>query len=92
MTSAHNRMLSHRQGHVNKRNNNPLHKHDIEAHNGSVQQYTATVVEKEGSILHLTMREAILIEAQMHGTSMNDRYEKGRGNGIIRIQLNGDVT
>ena len=79
MTSAHNRMLAHRQGHVSKKNNNPLHKHDLEAHNGDVQQYSATVVQKEGSLLHLTMREAILLESQLHGTSMNDRYEKGRG-------------
>ena len=63
-----------------------MHKHDILKHNGQVQQYTARYVTEERGILPLAMREGILIESQIHGTSLNDRKEKGRATGLVRIQ------
>ena len=63
-----------------------MHKHDKDKHDGVVQYYTAHYVTEERSLLHLVMREGILIQHQMYGTSMNERKEKGRGTGIVRIQ------
>ena len=83
-TSLHIRMLKHRSGHKRQAAGNALHRHDTDVHQGEVQTYTARVIQREKGLLHLTMREAILIEAQEPTLSMNDRMEAGRGN-IIRL-------
>ena len=61
-------------------------KHEEEVHNGVPQVYITRIGHRERSLLHLTIREALEIERQTPGTSMNDRNEHGRGSGIIRIQ------
>ena len=60
-------------------------KHDKECHGGVIQQYTAKFVKSERSLLHLSLTEALLIEGQLNRTSMNDRLERGKGTGVIRI-------
>ena len=59
---------------------------DSECHQGEPQEYSTVVAQKEMSNLTLAVREAILIEKQMTSVSMNDRFEQGRGGGLIRIQ------
>ena len=41
--------------------------------------------DREMILLNLMMKEAVMIEKQHHGTSMNGKNEKGRGK-LIRIQ------
>ena len=41
-------------------------------------------VHREVVLLNLMMKEAIMIEGQHHGTSMNGKNEKGRGK-LVRI-------
>ena len=83
--SVHNRMLSHREGHRRKDKDNPLHNHDIEQHGGEVQQYQADIVGGDRGLLHLSLREALLIEGQDPSQSLNSKMEQGRGK-LIRIQ------
>ena len=83
--SLHNRLLTHRTGHSRGQPGNALVRHDLEAHAGEKQTYSAVIVQKEQGLLTLMMREALLIEGQQHGSSMNGKQEHGRGN-VIRIQ------
>ena len=84
--SLHSRMLDHRTGQKRGKSlKNPLVRHDKEAHNGVKQEYSAVMVHKEQALLNLVMKEAIMIEGQLHGTSINGKEERGRGN-LIRIQ------
>ena len=85
-TSLHNRQKDHRLAHRRREEGNAMYKHDILKHNGQTQQYTARYITEERGILPLAMREGILIEKQLYGTSLNDRKEKGRGTGLVRIQ------
>ena len=85
-TSLHNRHKSHRDGHRRGDPSNPMTRHDIDAHNGIKQEYTAMFLGEERGLLPLAMKEALMIEKQTHGTSMNDKMERGKGTGIIRIQ------
>ena len=87
-TSLHNRQLAHRKGHEKNKPNNPMEKHDRECHQGIKQRYTAKFIGEERGLLPLSMKEAIMIEKQHAGTSMNDKLERGRGTGIVRIQAN----
>ena len=84
-TSLHNRHKDHRKKHQSGLKSNIMVKHDQECHGGNVQRYTAKLVKSERSLLHLALTEAILIEGQMNGTSMNDRHERDKGTGIICI-------
>ena len=86
-TSLHNRHKAHREAHQTKQKNNVMVKHDIEEHEGIPQEYTAKCVQTERSLLHLALREAVLIEGQIYGTSINDRHEAGKGTGMIRVNL-----
>ena len=61
-------------------------RHDKDCHLGMKQSYTAKFLGEERGLLPLAMKEALLIESQISGTSMNDKLEKGRGTGIIRVQ------
>ena len=85
-TSLHNRQLDHRKGHEKNKPNNPMVKHDIECHQGNKQTYTSKFIGEDRGLLPLSMKEAIMIEKQHAGTSMNDKLERGRGTGIVRIQ------
>ena len=84
-TSLHNRHKDHRQKHLARSESNVMVKHDKECHDGVMQQYTAKFVKSVRSLLHLSLTEALLIEGQLNGTSMNDRLERGKGTGIICI-------
>ena len=86
-TSLHNRQKAHREAHQTRQKTNVMVKHDIEEHGGIPQNYTAKLVQTEKSLLHLALREAVLIEGQIHGTSINERHEVGKGTGMIRINL-----
>ena len=84
--SLHNRMQSHIEGQrTGTSSKNPLVRHDKDKHNGEKQTYSAVTVSKEQNLLPLIMKEAILIESQHFGTSMNGKEERGRGS-LIRIQ------
>ena len=61
-------------------------RHDKDTHSGVKQQYTAMFLGEERGLLPLAMKEALMIEKQTHGTSINDKMERGRGTGVIRIQ------
>ena len=84
--TLHNRHKTHREQHLKKNPSNVIYKHDVEKHNGDRQKYTAKLIQTDRGLLHISLREAILIAGQHYGTSMNDRPEKGRGTGIIRIE------
>ena len=83
--SIHNRMLSHRKGHRRKDKDTPLHCHNMEHHGGEVQQYQADIVGGDRGLLHLSLREALLIEGQDPALSLNSKIEQGRGK-LVRIQ------
>ena len=69
-----------------------MHRHDTDRHDGEIQDYTVKLIQREKGLLYLSMREALLIEYQQNGTSMNDRLEKGRGSNLIRIQASSGIT
>ena len=59
-------------------------RHDLDCHEGEEQRYVMDIVTSERRLLLLKMREALLIEGQDPGLSINDRMEQGRG-AIIRL-------
>ena len=88
-TSLHNRMIGHINGQKYKNTSNPLYRHDRDGHNGTQQSYTTRLIAKEQKVLPLAVLEALYIEAQIPGSSLNDRNERGRG-GLIRIHATRD--
>ena len=84
VTSLHNRMLSHLSDHRSKNKQCVLTHHDLDCHGGEEKRYMMDVVTSERCLLLLSMREALLIEGQDPGLSINDRMEQGRGS-IIRL-------
>ena len=84
-SSLHARHKDHRRGHHSRSERNCLVKHEIETHNGERQEYIAGFISRQKGLLHLALMEALLIEGQLAGTSLNDRKEKGRSTGVIRI-------
>ena len=77
-TSVHNRMLGHLAGQKAKNSKCPLWRHDEEAHAGQPQQYTTRVIRKERTLLPLSLTEALYIEKQSPGTTLNSKDERGR--------------
>ena len=49
--SIHNRMDAHRNGHQQKKERNPLHRHDCESHNGEIQSYQTELVQMDRGLL-----------------------------------------
>ena len=86
-TLIHSRLLSHRQSHKSKSSSSIMHRHDVCSHNGEVQQYTADCITTERKLLQLCMSEALLIEGQNPGLSINNKMEQGRGS-LIRLTAN----
>lgn len=84
-TSVHCRTQGHLRGQKAKTKSNPLHRHDIEGHGGHPQEYTARIMARERQQLPLNTLEALYIEKQCPGTSLNDKNEAGRG-GIVRLR------
>ena len=78
-------MQGHLSGQRTKSKSNPLHKHDVEGHQGEPQQYTARILASEQKQLPLNKLEALYIEKQIPDTTLNDKNEAGRG-GIIRLR------
>ena len=91
MTSAHCRMTDHLKGQRQKRESNPLYRHDRDDHGGMEQEYSMRILTREQSVFPLTITEALYIEAQCPGTSINDRNEYGRG-GLVRITASRGLT
>ena len=57
----------------------------MEEHQGEPQLYTARILASEQKQLPLNILEALYIEKQIPGTTMNDKNEAGRG-GIVRLR------
>ena len=87
--TLHNRQKTHREQHAARNKNSALVKHEVEKHNGLIQSYTARMITTDKGLLHTSLREALLISGQIRSTSMNDRMEKGKGMGIVRISTEG---
>ena len=83
-SSVHSRMLDHLRGQKSKSGSNPLFRHDRDMHNGDPQTYTARIMNCQRNILPLTVMEALYIEKQQEGSSMNEKNEFGRG-ALIRL-------
>ena len=91
MTFVHYRMVDHLAGQKARRENNPLHRHDLNDHGGNPQTYKTRILGRERRILPLTILEALYIEGQAKGTSFNDRNEYGRGQ-IVRLTASRGLT
>ena len=83
-TSAHWRMKNHLQGQKSKIQSNPLHRHDVDVHNGEIQTYKTRILTSEKNLLPLVIIESLYIEKQTIGKSMNEKQENGRG-GLVRF-------
>ena len=83
-TFLHNRILARLKGQRRKANSNPLHRHDVEVHQGAVQAYTSTFLATKSKIVRLQCNESLHIEKQNTELSMNKRNENG-GGGVIRL-------
>ena len=83
-TSAHCRMTSHLAGQKSKSSHNPLFRHDRDSHEGIPQNYTMRILNREKSLLPLSIVESLYIEKQIEGTSINEKNEGGRG-GLVRM-------
>ena len=84
-TSVHCRMQSHLQKQKSKTTSNPLWRHDRDRHEGEPQRYTTRVIRRKRNLLPLSIMEALFIEKQAAGSSLNDKNEYGRGK-LIRIR------
>ena len=82
MSSLHNRLTSHQTLQTSKNMSGPMSRHDRDFHDGECQSYTTEEVARERKLLSLYTTEALWIERQRRGTSMNERNEAGRG-GIV---------
>ena len=84
LQSSHCRMASHLKGQLAKSESNPLYRHDRDHHDGQVQDYKMRILHRESKILPLSIMEALYIEAQSPGSTMNERNEYGRGS-LVRM-------
>ena len=83
-TSAHCRMKAHLKGQLSKKEVNPLFRHDRDHHGGHKQEYRMRILTREQRILPLSVMEALYIESQSPGTTINEKNEFGRGK-LVRI-------
>ena len=77
-------MLGHLQGQRSKYTDNPLHRHDVDANEGEVQQYVTRILATERNLLPLAIIEGLYIEKQYPQSSINCRNEQGRG-ALVRL-------
>ena len=61
-TSAHNRLMSHREYQATRNMKGPMARHDKEGHNRQKMSYTTTVVKREKKLLSLCITKALYIE------------------------------
>ena len=85
MSSVHPRMKDHLRDQRYKMKKSPMHRHDVEAHQGIPQTYTTKILTRERSCFPLSLTEGLYIEAQANGSSINERNEQGRG-ALVRIR------
>ena len=78
-------MQGHLSGQRTKSKSNPLHRHDVEGHQGIPQQYSCRILASEQKQLPLNILEALYIEKQVAGSTLNDKNEYGRGE-IIKLR------
>ena len=90
--SLHNRHKTHREQHKARNRKNVMVRHEEEMHNGVTQNYTAKMVSMERGLLHVSLKEALLIAGQIRNVSMNDRMERGQGIRVVRISTQIGVT
>ena len=76
-TSVHCQMLGHLQGQRSRSTDNPLHRHDVDAHEGVVQKYVTRVLTTERNLLPLAIIEGLYMEKQYPESSINGRNEQG---------------
>ena len=88
--SVHARMKNHLDGQKSKQSHNPLFRHDRDVHEGIPQKYTTRIMNTQMNILPLTVLEALYIEKQRNGTSINEKNEYGRG-ALIRLTAERNV-
>ena len=91
-TSLHNRQKTHRERHLVRDKHNVMVKHEVEKHNSAIQRYTAKLVQEDKGLLNIALREALLIASQQARISIYDRFEKGKGTGIVRTSTRQGVT
>ena len=83
MVSLHNRQLTHRTEHKAHNKSNAMVKHEIDKHDGQIQNYTCRMVTVEKGLLHLSLREAILINGQINGTSKMTDWRKVKAQALL---------
>ena len=64
-----------------------MFRHNEDVYEGAPQEYFAKHISREKGLLHLEIKEAILIEGQSPILTMNNRMENRRGR-IIRLKAN----
>ena len=82
----HARGLSHLKDISSKKKSNALWNHILTVHGGVVQRFTMRVMSSHRTTLSRYKMEAVTIEHQFKGSSMNQKTEGGRG-GLVRIDL-----
>ena len=87
-TSVHARMIDHLRKQRSKNTSGPLYRHDLQVHDGVQQMYTTEIIGKEKKILRMYTLEAKHMEKQSPALSMNDRQERSRRGGIVRLSAN----
>ena len=85
-TSMHARGLSHLKEISAKLKSNALYNHILTVHGGQIQTFTMRPMSSHRTTLGRYKMEAVTIEHQVRGTSMNQKTEGGRG-GLVRIDL-----
>ena len=83
-TSLHCRGKSHLAAVKRLDRSNALAHHLIDRHAGEKQPFTMKMCTSNKTVLNRYKSEAIFIEYQISGSSLNDRIEGGRG-GLIRM-------
>ena len=81
-------MVGHLKLQKQKNSSGALYRHDCEVHYGEIQQYSTEILGREKKILRLYTLEAKHMEKQKQGLSMNDRQERSRRGGIVRLSTN----
>ena len=83
-TSLHARAKSHMMAVAANNMSNALARHVTMKHNGIIQAFNMKVCSSHRTVMSHYKTEAIYIEHQIDGTSLNDRLEGGRG-GLVRM-------
>ena len=84
--SMHSRGQAHLKDIASKKKSNALWNHIQTVHGGTIQRFTMRVVSSHMTTLSRYKMEAVTIEHQVKGSSMNQKTEGGRG-GLVRIDL-----